>query len=115
MQEKIEEIFGKIPSLLAFFKDYQREQVRAKNGIFREGVTEEAVAARNEALLQVAQSITGKEVQLLYYLRNTDGVDIDVLLRTIKKAYHAQCTFKNELDGGTREDILQLTKKKGDR
>ena len=113
MQKSIEEIFCGIPSLLSLFQEYERELVRAKIGIHRRGVSAERIAMRNEALLLVAQSITASELKLLYYLRNTDGTDLNVLLKAVKSAYRAQCIFKNEIDAGGREDILQLVKKKG--
>ena len=113
MQKTMMEIFGEIPTLLTIFQEYERELVRARLGIHKKGVTVERVMARNDALLQVAQSITANELKLLYYLRNTDGVHIEALLKEIKKAYRAQCVFKNEMDGGKREDVLQLVKKKG--
>ena len=111
MQKTITEIFGGIPTLLAMFQEYERELVRAKLEIHKKGVTAERVSARNDALLLIAQSITASELKLLYYLRNTDGVNTDILLKEIKKVYRAQCTFKNQIDGGKREDILQLVKK----
>ena len=112
MQKSIQEIFRGIPTLLALFQEYERELVRAQLEIHKKGVDAERVAARNDVLLQVAQSITACELKLLYYLRNTEGIRAEALLHEIKKIYRAQCAFKNEIDGGEREDILQLVKKK---
>lgn len=113
MQSMIEEKLGNFPNLLALFQEYERELVRARLGIHKKQANPERIENRNETLLQVAQSITACELKLLYYLRNTDGINADTLLKAIKKMYHAQCDFKNQIDGGKREDILQLVKGKG--
>ena len=112
MQKKIEEIFGGIPSLMVLFQEYERELVRAELGIHKKGVSAEQVRARNMALMDVAQSITAGELKLLFYLRNTDGINIEKLLKDIKKVYRAQCAFYNAVDNGARRDIMQLASAK---
>lgn len=113
MQKAIEEIFGGQPNLLALFREYERELVRAELGIHKQGATVERVTARNEALMQVAQSISANELKLLYYLRNTDGVTVESILKAMKRVYRAQCAFQNEINGeSVCEDVLQVIQKK---
>ncbi|MBQ7948769.1 MAG: hypothetical protein IJ284_03310 [Clostridia bacterium] len=100
MQEgNIEEIFCGMPKMLALFREWERELVRAELGIHKKGAPPEKISARNEVLLQTAQSITEAELKLLYYLRCTDGMSADKVLKEIRKVFRAQCALKNSLCG----------------
>ena len=79
----------------------------------KKGITAERVKARNGALLETVKSLTANELKLIYYLRMTDGISAEKMLKELRKVFHAQCGFKNILHGtDIYKDILQMTENK---
>ena len=105
----IEEIFFHMPKLLAQFQEWEREQVRAELGIHKKGLTAERAMQRKQTMLKIACSMTATELKLLYYLRNTDGITAEKLLKEVRKVFHAQCALKNSFcKEETYTDILRI-------
>lgn len=59
------------------------------------GATREVLFKQREEFLKVLADLSVRDLRILFYIKNLDGVSACALLRNFEKQYQAQCDYKN--------------------
>ena len=109
MKEKkqtMEEILVGIPNLLNYFQNMEQTIMKVRRNKKNPRLTKENLIKKREELLATIQSLTIRDLKVIYYIYHLDGVNITSIYYTLKRIYQSQCDFKNKAQN--KEEFFDL-------
>lgn len=97
-KEEIERKFGELENLKEIFYAYER-QLRCVH-LKRGEETKEEILRRRDTVLEILQTLTNRDLILLFYIRKIKRFSFPTFYQ-LKKLYEAQCEFENALNGSS--------------
>ena len=96
---KIERIFCGMPNLLKYFQGLERNIKGFRRNFDFPQYTKERLQKKYATLLETARSLTGRELQIICYLRKVSCVHDKWVYHTLAALYEMECAFKNDVCG----------------
>lgn len=112
MQEAMAEIemtFRGIPEFVRVFQQYEHDLRYYNRYRWNPYTTKEKYERKRDALFEIAKSLDHRDLLILYYIQNTDGLGAERALHILRGFYRAQCRFQNKVCGKVEYvDILEI-------
>ena len=95
-QQSIEEILVGIPHLLEYFQNMEQTIKKVRRNKKNSRLTKENLIKKRDALLETIQSLTIRDLKIIYYIYHLDGIDLMSIYYTLRRIFQKQCDFKNK-------------------
>lgn len=107
--EEIEDMFRGIPEWTRIFQQYERDIRYYNRYEWNEYTTKEKFIQKRDELLEMAKRLSNRHLLILYYVEHIEWLGTYRILNMLRKAYRAQCDFKNKLSNTDEHvDILEI-------
>ena len=107
--QEIEDMFRGIPELVRVFQQYERDIRYYNRYNWNADTTKEKLIQKRNELLELAKNLDNRDLMILYYIENTDGLGSYRALNILRDYYRAQCKFKNQISKNEEYvDVLEV-------
>ncbi|MBQ8284054.1 MAG: hypothetical protein IJX75_03070 [Clostridia bacterium] len=104
----ISELFFAVPQLKKSFLNMEN-RIKYFRKQPKRDTTKEDLERKMELLLQTAKTLNGRDIRIIYYIRNIDSLGERKMLEMLEKLYQAEEKFKAEWNGENEwKDPLQV-------